>query len=575
MTETINVRPLNGPPRPRKRQALEYAMLVLDRTPWPEALTIYEQKRSGPKRLVPFKAFVVGLIYYAVRFGKERVPIKGIAQELHALSAEEKASLGIHQLGIIQGIDYHQVWRTFDILRKVLDRQTCFGEEWVHPETGEILAMRDEANIPYSGLDAFIHELIRASIPEAQPAPVGLALDGTAIETYFTVKRDGPGSDDALQGKPDKPRRKPGDKIWFNADRPVPTDDRDARWGHRTTTPTNQSEFYAGYEAHIAVDAWPKGTIEAPRVARGFLLAPAGTTRAIAGLTLLDLVAQACANQHPEGAAPNAGYPENLYVDRGYSMHTAENWQLPLWQRGVNPTFDLADNQRTTRASPFDDTIYVDGGLYSDALPQTLKKKLPRPNPFNLDSEKLKELTKKYDQRRAFAYSPHGARNPENGHQRWKGPATAGTVRCMNNPASMTLKETIPLTNCEEGEPCGCSGTLTVTPDEYARESQWPPYQSSAWRKNYGARNAVESFNADARANISSWQKGYTMVRTRGRTALLLAGSVVGLNFHIVRNWHFKQRLQSPLDSEQWDYGAEPKNTRQRRTQTLSERLDP
>jgi hypothetical protein len=515
----------------------------------------------------------MGLIYYAVRFGKERVPVKGIAQELHALSRQERASLGIQHPRITDGIAYHQVWRTFDTMCKVLDQRTCFGEEWAHPETGEILITRREDNIPYSGMDAFVHELIRASIPETQPVPSGLALDGTAIETYFTVKREGPGSDDALQVqvKANKSRKKAGDKYWFNADRPVPTADRDARWGHRTVTPTNQSEYYAGYEAHIAVDAWPKGTVEAPRVARGFLLAPAGTTRAIAGLTLLDLVAQACVRQNRDGGAPNAGYPENLYVDRGYSMHTAENWQLPLWQRGVNPTFDLADNQRTTRPSPFDQTIYVDGGLYSDALPGPLKEKLPRPNPRDTGDQKT---VKKYEERRAYAYSPHGARNAENGHQRWKGPATAGTVRCPNNPASMRLKDPLPLTNCEEGKLCGCSGTVTVTPDEYARESQWPPYQSSAWRKRYGARNAVESFNADARANISSWQKGYTMVRTRRRTALLLAGSVVGLNFHIVRNWHFKQRLQSPLDSDQWDFGPEPKKTRARRTRPLTDRLD-
>jgi hypothetical protein len=46
-----------------------------------------------------------------------------------------------------------------------------------------------------------------------------------------------------------------------------------------------------------------------------------------------------------------------------------------------------------------------------------------------------------------------------------------------------------PETSCTPGWDCGCAGTITLTPDEYARESQWPLFGTTAWRKLYGARN--------------------------------------------------------------------------------------
>lgn len=115
------------------------------------------------------------------------------------------------------------------------------------------------------------------------------------------------------------------------------------------------------------------------------------------------------------------------------------------------------------------------------------------------------------------------------------------------------------------------STTVTLTPQEYARESQWPLYGTTAWCKLYGARNAVESFNADVRTNKLSWRRGYVKTFNRPRNAFLLAISLASLNFRIVRDWCFKRRVQNLWGGEVWDYGPEPKQSRQRRTKAIEE----
>jgi hypothetical protein len=204
---------------------------------------------------------------------------------------------------------------------------------------------------------------------------------------------------------------------------------------------------------------------------------------------------------------------------------------------------------------------------------QRLSWILNRPAP-NLDAEEKAARAKPYDERKKYAYHPHGARNPENGHQRFKGPATANKLRCPNNEESMRLGYEYPDTDCVVGEPCGCSGTITLTPDEHARESQWPLFGTTNWLHLYGPSNAVESFNADVRTNKLSWRRGYVKTFTGPRTAFLLALSLASLNVRIVRDWCFKRRMQSMWGDETWDFGPEPRQTRERRTKTIDERTD-
>jgi hypothetical protein len=567
MTEPIDVRHQETAPRVKQQLAFNEAVAIVDRIEWPKRLVSFEARRPGPKRIVPFRAFVIGLVYYGIQFRKEDMPVKGIAQELESLSQADKDIIGI------TGPATHKnVWETFNRMRRLLEARTPQDLEWADLDTGEMLSSPSDKHAPYSGLDAFIHELLRASIPLNHPAPSALALDGTAVETYYTVPyaKKAPPRDDSVHVQPEKPKKKKS-SFFGNHDRQRPTACPDATYGKRTPTNSAPNEFYVGFEAHLAVDAVAKSTHEAPRLVRGFVLAPAGTSRTIAGLTLLDLVAQARFGDQAAEKANFAGGAATLYVDRGYSMHIAESWTLPLWQRGINPVFDLADFQRSVRPSPFPGTIYIDGALHTSATPAPLQS-LPRPNSPQLKADEKAEIVAKYDFRSAFAFAPHSARNPANGHQRMKGPALNKTVRCPNNPESMRLSHKKPMTTCEPGVPCGCSITVTVTPNEYAREAQWPLYGTGAWVKSYSTRNAVESFNADARTNKGAWDKGYTKVRTRARTALLLAGSLVALNYHIARDWHFKKKMQNPSGAETWLFGPSPKSTRASRTLSIDQR---
>jgi hypothetical protein len=132
----------------------------------------------------------------------------------------------------------------------------------------------------------------------------------------------------------------------------------------------------------------------------------------------------------------------------------------------------------------------------------------------------------------------------------------------------MRLAYEYPEANCTLGEPCGCSATITVTPDEHAREFQWPLFGTTNWLRLYGARNAVESFNADVKANKLSWRRGYVKTFTGPRTAFLLAS----LNLRIVRDWCFKRKMQNICRGETWQFGPEPKLSRKRRTKTIDER---
>lgn len=304
--------------------------------------------------------------------------------------------------------------------------------------------------------------------------------------------------------------------------------------------------------------------LDAPRVIRSFVLVPAGSSRAAAGLAGLDIVKR---------VARDAYRLTTVYADRGYSMLKAVNWQLPLWNRNLRQVCDLAQNQRTTRASPHVGTIYIDGGLFTSAIPKTLIE-LDSPTAPKLSADEKAKRAKRYDERNQYAYHPHGARNPENGHQGFKGPATAGKLRCPNNAISMRLGYEYPETTCAIGEPCGCSGTITIAPGEHARESQWPLFGTTYWLKLYAARNAVESFNADVRTNKISWRRGYVKTFRRSRIAFLFAVSLASLNFRVVRDWCFKRRTQNMWGGELWDFGPEPKRTRQRRTKTIDELMN-
>ncbi|MGO4652279.1 hypothetical protein AB4068_11340 [Arthrobacter sp. 2RAF22] len=557
MTEPLDVRHLSNAPRLTEAQAYAAALDWYARLSLPKLVIDYEESRTGPKRKVPFKALLVGAAFHMLNRNPSSLHMSAIAQEIELLSRQRKKELGIRGAATAKNL-----WETKSSLLRLLTKFTMDEEPWTDQGTGEIL---DDARIDrslLSSFDVFLNWMIAASVPPDHPLPAGTAIDGTGVEAYALPDRADHGQAPGRAAKPAKRRKGdlPDEPQTPGRRRSV---DPDARWGKKTATDNNPKEMYFGYEAHFGVDANPKGAVDAPRVLRSFIIVPASTNRARAALAGLDIVKKVAGE----------GYRlSRVYVDRGYSMLTAENWQLPLWSRNLCPVFDLAQNQMTTRPSRHSGTIFIDGALFTDALPMKLREKLLSPTEKGISKDESDQRARMYDERSHYAYRPHGARDPETGRQRFKGPANAGKLKCPNNPESMRfVDDDYPETLCDSDTKCGCTGTVTLGPEDHARESQWPLFRTTAWLKLYGARNAVESFNADVRTNKLNWRRGYVKTFNRTRTAFLLAITLVALNYWIVRDWAFNRRLQNPWGGEHWDYGPEPKKTRARRTKLITD----
>lgn len=465
MTDPILVRNMTNTPRLTREQALNAACTIVDRVEWPECLDALEVRR-GPKRRVPFRALIVGMLYYCLLYNRENVHLSKIADELEQLTPAQK-----QRLELIGGVTKKNLWLTFDSLAKALpDNPERHDHPAVIPSTGEIPACKVTCQPVPTTVDAFVNQLISASVADIALDTGEYAIDGTAYRTHAKLLRSELAENevDAVDGTINRAaRRKAGQRARH-------TKDPDALAGYQTPSNGNKGTTFVGYEAHLVTTMPQDGQPSGPLLIRAFMLSSAGESKATAGLACLEHLRRAGRATLDGNGMPHRTpvVVNTLAADRGYSALRADTWQLPLWQDGVNQVFDLRQDQRGLRPSPVPATIYIDGGLFSSALPTHLRD-LPKPNPLGAtEAEKLRR-TAAFDQRAAYAWRPHSARNLTNGHLRMKGPVEANRLRCPNTPRTLRKKSSLPLSTCTT-KPCGCSGTATITPDDYAREYQWP-----------------------------------------------------------------------------------------------------
>ena len=273
------------------------------------------------------------------------------------------------------------------------------------------------------------------------------------------------------------------------------------------------------------------------------MTAPAGSDKAAAGILAVD-------------ALQAIGYNvREILADRGYTYLDADKWANALRAREVAPTFDLHKNQRAVRPGPVMGSIWVDGGLFSDALPEHLRE-LPG---FKLGlsvDEKIK-LHALYDERIPFAFAPFGDVNSDRGTQRWRGPALRKLVRCVNDPESLRLGYDRPTTTCKPAYtdpktgkrvvPCGCSKTVTVSMDEYARERQALLYGTTVWHASYGRRTAIEALNSEMRTHRGmNFRRDWCRVLGAARTHALWTFGLVGVNVRMLRDWYTTRGQADP-----------------------------
>jgi len=236
---------------------------------------------------------------------------------------------------------------------------------------------------------------------------------------------------------------------------------------------------------------------------------------------------------------------------------------------------DLHKTQRVVRPGPEAGTVWVDGSLYSSALPET-HRSVEAPTAGMTAAEKARRR-EAFDAREPYRFVPHAKRDTTRGTQRFRGPAVDGhpfKVRCPNTPASMRMPHTIPTTTCAPGEPCGCGKTLTIPDSLLERDRQHHPWQSTRWALSFNRRTLVEGLIGVNRYQRLSVNRGFFRQTRLVATALLLAVTLIGHNLVSLHAWHtargrpepWQVHLGEPVDDRPLDKATRTRGRRRRPT---------
>ncbi|NTW39862.1 MAG: hypothetical protein HGA44_08215 [Cellulomonadaceae bacterium] len=492
-------------------------------------------------------------------------------------------------------VSYCQLWDSLDHFTTGLDAGhvvTAHSHDLhANRKTGEIADCPDgcRGGLPIS------RELFAALLLSASAFPGGMAprtkvfaLDSTDKETWAARRSwDKLPDIDVTSGatRPEDEGEKVASQDSFRTSgwprlgydgRAQHTEDVDAREGYRSGKNMRRKEVYVGFDAHIATQVPELGQPELPHPALALVTAPAGSDKAAAGLLTVDALAA-------------MGYAvRELLSDRGYTYLHQDRWATQLQARGITQTFDLHKNQRGVHPGPVHGSIWVDGALFSDALPKHLRN-LPGFK-LGMSTEDKIALQGLYNDRIPFAFATFGPLDTTRGTQRWRGPALRGLVRCPNTPESMRKGYDRPTTTCRPAYtdtttkkkvvPCGCGKTVTVNAEERARERQPLLFGTTEWAGSYGRRTAIEALNSELRTHRGmNFRREWCKVRGAARTHALLTFGLVGVNVRLLRDWYTLRGQRDPWmvaigDTSDPDFAAiHARRTAPKRKQALHVRL--
>lgn len=508
---------------------------------------------TGRPREFTAKALLVCLTLHSLSQEQDtKMIITKITARLRELTPSQR-----HELGVGRDITYPMLWHAFRKITRKLENGGLAIPNSTDTMTVEQLTDR----------------LLAASIPPTHQLPAAIALDGTDLETWArrrswankkALSKAGTEIPAGTTLAPANPVNEPGWPLTGLDGRPQNSLDPDARDGYRSGHNGRPGDIYIGYELHLATPIPAIGGQPIPHPITGMTVTPAGSHRGHAGVRTIDGM-----------LATGSGINE-LCADRGYTFCAANTFTLPMLARGIDVWSDLHPNQRGQRPGPIPGTIWIDGTLFTDALPKSMRT-LPGPG-RNANAEEKLELRAAFDRRQAYAFTPLAKRDKD-GYQRLKGPALAGLVRCVNRPQSMRLPHTRPATSCTSSSQCACSKTVTIGPGQSARERQPRPWGTTDWAIAYGRRSAIESGNAELKTHRLNIRRGFTRVFGAVRNTLLIAFAIAGMNVRLLREWHSVRRLADPrafyLSEADLADGGGPihgKHTRaRRRDETLPE----
>jgi len=385
----------------------------------------------------------------------------------------------------------------------------------------------------------FAQALLDASL-WTQPPTGAFALDSTDIPTWGRLRfrrpavdsdPDAPPPENQSQHPlPDAPKGPDGRYIY--------TCDLDARVGWRSAS-QDETEFFCGYDAHVITDvavepASAPGHLQVPHVARSAVLAPAGTHKGDCGWRAVVAL----------GDTPA---PRELMADRAYNYTTASHFTIPLWRAGYTTIFDLHEQQRGRRPGPVAGTQWIDGTLYTTCLPEGLVDIAPMIiDPDKRNKVNAEELERLHQLRAAYAFTPHGVRQPD-GRHRFRGPAvTHPKIRSPRAPRSMREDFRKPTVYCTDGKTCGCA--ITVTLYDTDEPNTRMPFQHGTieWADSYHRRVGIESVFSDLKANRLHLARGGIRGFGLTRYSLMLGFALAAMNLLILRDWHAKRERLDP-----------------------------
>lgn len=478
------------------------AMAWLD-APWVRMLEDGLTAKVGRPRVHSVTA-ILGLLVITAMENPGELFLARAARVTDRLSHPQMGRLGLVSPG---KVTKRQVSRTLGDIERAIT-----GE--VNAATGELLAP------PRIDIDLFdlLTAILVSVIPDCFPASPVQAIDSTDLEAHARRQSSAKHADvanDALPPgehlhSPSTSHRKGfpkrgGDGRWQH------TIDPDAREGYRAGKNGAPKGTFMGWDVHLSVDVAVEGGEYCPPLIRGMSIAPAGNCKGAAGIAAIDAMCR------------RGTKIEQVLADRGYSYLLPVKWAYELADRGIEQVIDLHTNQRGVRPGPIPGTIYVDGGLFTSAMPERLRKlRVPA---LSMTSEEKTALAREYDERLPYAYLPMGLKpNFPARTWRYRGPAKRGVLRCINVPSSLRLRaDRNPTTSCEPGAVCGCGATVTLGPGDRFQTRQRHLWGTTKWVASYGRRNAVESANALIHNHYARLIRGSIRVQGTVKNGLLAA----------------------------------------------------
>lgn len=493
-------------------------------------LAVIEQDmtlQTGRPRVIGWEQMLTMLALTAIH-GKGTLVLMDVARVASGLSPSQRFDLDL----AAGALEYSHVESALADLKAAV-------APTVNKETGGVLK-DPRLTVP---CDDLCNMIIRATVPDCVKEPTDQAIDSTDYKT--SAARRSTSSDGAadvpkgsLPEKVPKPTRPPKNKPGYpkigSDGRFQHSADPDARDGYCSAKELEPKGVFLGYNLHLTTDVTPRGDGRGrPAIIRGMVLARAGSYKGDAGLALIDSVRR-------------IGSPlRKVLVDRGYTYLVKQRWAAPLWERGIEQVLDLHTNQRVTHPGPLPGTVFVDGGLFIEDLPGTLRSLPNYPRGQNAVDAAL--LAARYDQRAAYAFTPFGGRNAERRSQRYRGPAITSRVRCPNTPRSMRLDPGIrPTTSCVPGQDCPCGKTVTLGADDELRTRQDHLFGTRKWLADYHRRNNVESANAALKRHASKLARASTRVFGLTKNSILLAFIIGATNIAVLLSRYAVDIAASP-----------------------------